>query len=96
MVLVRTLAAAALFASLTFAPVIAAQSHPTPAPEPVDINRATLEQLKSLPGMGDAYARRVIAGRPYRSKNQLVQRGILPDEAYQKIKDHIVAHRLLR
>ena len=61
--------------------------------EKLDLNTATAEQLKALPGMGDAYAARVIAGRPYTAKNQLVQRGILPAEAYEKIKPLIVAHR---
>jgi len=59
----------------------------------LDINTATPEQLKALPGMGDAYAQRIIAGRPYTAKNQLTQRGILPASAYEKIKPLIVAHR---
>lgn len=62
--------------------------------ELLDINRATLAQLAALPGMGDAYARRIVEGRPYRAKNQLVQRGILPPRAYQGIRDLIVAHRV--
>jgi hypothetical protein len=45
---------------------------------PVDINTATAAQLQALPGMGAEYARRVIAGRPYTMKNQLLQRGVLP------------------
>jgi DNA uptake protein ComE-like DNA-binding protein len=45
--------------------------------ELLDINTATPAQLKALPGMGDAYAARVIAGRPYTAKNQLTTRGIL-------------------
>jgi competence protein ComEA len=61
--------------------------------ELLDINTATAEQLKALPGMGDAYAQRVIAGRPYTAKNQLTTRGILPAEAYEKIKALIIAHR---
>lgn len=60
----------------------------------LDINTATVAQLKALPGMGDAYARRVIAGRPYTAKNQLTMRGILPVEAYNKIKVEIIAHRV--
>jgi DNA uptake protein ComE-like DNA-binding protein len=59
----------------------------------LDINTATLAQLTALPGMGDAYARRVIAARPYTAKNQLVTRGVLPQAAYERIKDRIVAHR---
>jgi DNA uptake protein ComE-like DNA-binding protein len=59
----------------------------------LDLNTATPAQLKALPGMGDAYVQRIIAGRPYTAKNQLVQRGILPQDAYAKIKDQIIAHR---
>ena len=61
--------------------------------QPLDLNTATPEQLKSLPGIGDAYAKRIIDGRPYAMKNQLTQRGILPQATYDKIKDIIVARR---
>ena len=61
--------------------------------ELLDINTATPAQLKALPGMGDAYVQRVIAGRPYTAKNQLTTRGILPVDAYAQIKDLIIAHR---
>jgi len=59
----------------------------------LDINSATAAQLKALPGMGDEYVARIIAGRPYTAKNQLVQRGILPQTAYAGISDKIIAHR---
>ena len=59
----------------------------------LDINTATPAQLKALPGMGDAYVQRIIAGRPYTAKNQLTQRGILPAAAYEQIKPLIIAHR---
>ncbi|SEG61967.1 Helix-hairpin-helix motif-containing protein [Bryocella elongata] len=59
----------------------------------LDLNTATFEQLKALPGMGAEYARRIIAGRPYHAKNSLVRRGILPTAAYERIRDRIVAHR---
>jgi DNA uptake protein ComE-like DNA-binding protein len=59
----------------------------------MDINTATAAQLKTLPGIGDAYAARIIAGRPYTAKNQLVQRGILPQNAYAAISSQIIAHR---
>lgn len=58
---------------------------------PLDINTATADQLKAINGIGDAYAARIIAGRPYTAKNQLATRGILPAAVYNKIKDQIVA-----
>lgn len=59
----------------------------------LDINTATADQLKALPGMGEAYAARFIAGRPYTAKNQLATRGILPKDEYERIRELIVAHR---
>ncbi len=60
----------------------------------LDINSATEDQLKALPGVGDVYAKRIIAGRPYQGKNQLVSKGILPQGVYDKIKDQIIAHHV--
>jgi competence protein ComEA len=59
----------------------------------LDINTAAAAELNRLPGMGDAYAQRVIAGRPYTAKNQLTTRGILPAAEYERIKALIIAHR---
>jgi competence protein ComEA len=59
----------------------------------LDINAATPDQLKALPGMGDAYVKRIVDGRPYTAKNQLVTRGVIPQPAYEKVKDQIIAHR---
>jgi competence protein ComEA len=59
----------------------------------MDINTASAAQLKTLPGIGDTYAARIVAGRPYTAKNQLVQRGILPQNAYAAISSQIIAHR---
>ena len=62
----------------------------------LDINRATAAELKALPGMGAAYAQRIIEGRPYTAKNQLVTRGVLPQPAYDRMKNKIIAHHMDR
>jgi DNA uptake protein ComE-like DNA-binding protein len=91
----KLLAAALLFA---VAPVFNLAQTPKPpaataatTAAPLDINTATADQLKAIPGIGDAYAKRIIEGRPYTAKNQLVTRGILPQGVYNKIKDQIIA-----
>jgi DNA uptake protein ComE-like DNA-binding protein len=62
-----------------------------PATNLLDINTATPAQLRALPGMGDAYVRRILQNRPYTAKNQLLLRGILPQPAYDKIAPLIIA-----
>ena len=57
----------------------------------LDINTATADQLKSLPGISDAYTEKIIKGRPYQRKDELVQKKILPRATYEQIKYKIVA-----
>jgi competence protein ComEA len=57
----------------------------------LDRNTATAEQLKALPGVGDAYSEKIIQGRPYQRKDELVQKQILPRATYEQIKYKIVA-----
>ncbi len=57
----------------------------------VDINSANQYQLKSLPGIGDPQVAKIVAGRPYKDKSDLVRKKVLPEAAYNRIKDTIVA-----
>jgi len=71
-----------------------AKSRPIPPPEDrTDINRASMAQLLKVPGMTETWAARIVRFRPYRTKLDLVDRGVLSADVYDRIKDYVIAHR---
>jgi competence protein ComEA len=63
------------------------------AEEQIDINSATVDELKTLTGIGDAYAKKIIDNRPYKRKDDLAQRKIVPQATYEKVKERIIARQ---
>ena len=97
------LCAMSLMANMAFAQGASASPSPSPTkksssktstakPKPVDINSAAKEKLMEVPGIGDATAQKIIDGRPYATKKDLVTKGILTQAQYDKMKDMLVAH----
>ena len=65
-----------------------------PAPEArIDINHATVDELLKVPGMTPSWAGRIVRFRPYRTKLDLLERGVVNSEVYDRIKDYVIAHR---
>lgn len=87
---------------ICFADAMKAPAKPTPPAKPfaakpgavkrefIDLNTASMDQLKAMPGMGAADAEKIIAGRPYPKKEILKAKKIIPVATYDKIKDMII------
>ncbi len=84
-------AAAQLGARQPVPHAIMAQTTPAPAGNLVDINSASKADLSALPGIGDVYSQKIIDGRPYKTKTDLVNRKIIPQATYNKIRSLIIA-----
>lgn len=59
----------------------------------VDLNTATEADLAALPGIGDAYAKKIVEGRPYKSKDELVKKNIVPEATYKQFASKVTAHQ---
>ena len=57
----------------------------------LDINTVPASELETLPGIGEAYSKKIVENRPYKRKDELVKKNIVPQATYDKIKDHIIA-----
>jgi competence protein ComEA len=69
--------------------------HAPPPPEArIDINRASVDELAKVPGLTPTWAARIVRFRPYRTKEDLLERGVLPSDVYDRIKDYVIAHRV--
>lgn len=92
-VLLATAAWAVPAAAQSAAPQ-SAKTKPIPPPdERVDINHASAEDLLKVPSLTASWAGRIIRFRPYRTKQDLLDRGVLPGDVYGRIKDYVIAHR---
>ena len=73
------------------APATESKMAPAPKAELLDLNSASIESLETLPGIGKAYSAAIVKGRPYKGKDELVQKKIVPEKTYEGIKDKVIA-----
>jgi DNA uptake protein ComE-like DNA-binding protein len=90
-VVIIGLAAPSFALGQTKAPAKNQPAKPEAAAPLLDLNTATKAELEALPAIGTAYAQKIIDGRPYKAKNELVSKKIVPASTYEKIKDKVIA-----
>jgi DNA uptake protein ComE-like DNA-binding protein len=66
---------------------------PSAKDERIDINRASVKELMKAPGMTQIWAERIVRYRPYHTRLDLMEQGVVPSRIYDRIKDHVIAHR---
>jgi DNA uptake protein ComE-like DNA-binding protein len=92
LMLVAAGAPGAIFCS-TSAPAALPAQHAPPPEMRIDINHASIEELISIPGLTRTWAGRIVRFRPYHTKLELLDQGVVSSEMYNRIKDYIIAHR---